>query len=150
MLSANIDAIDRELASHRLELKTLLQGEYDKKEYQSEYDKKEYQSEYDKKFRFLRFEVADRNATAKMRAYSGGLDVSSESSGGFHSNVGGSMYDVTGDVRKLWQALGGRTTQIVCTNVEDVTGGDGQYNMCNVTLRLNDCVIIIAMLEIFK
>jgi hypothetical protein len=141
MLSANIDAIDRELASHRLELKTLLQGEY---------DKKEYQSEYDKKFRFLRFEVADRNATAKMRAYSGGLDVSSESLGGFHSNVGGSMYDVTGDVRKLWQALGGRTTQIVCTNVEDVTGGDGQYNMCNVTLQLNDCVIIIAMLEIFK
>ena len=128
MLFAKLDAINRELAAHRFELKTLLQ------------------SEPNSDRRFIQFDVPEINIRGSLYNYTGNLYLTNSE---FHLFRTGSMYKVTGDVSDFFRNIT-PGNQIQCIYVQDLGEHASTYCMCHVTLKLNDAVIIIERLDVPK
>jgi hypothetical protein len=84
------------------------------------------------------FDVPNRTTGALSR-YGGKLRYTSDTAG-----VWQKQYTVTGDVRRLWECIGGT---VVCKNVNDIEKMHG-YNKCDVTLELSGYTVTIQGVEI--
>ncbi len=146
MFLANIKIIDKELASHRLELRTLLQSET--------------QTNIDTP-KTIKFNVPRRGSQYEsqyeLQSVIGTLTIKnssdSPSTGLFHNQSGGSMYSVSGDVSHFWERLtpDSPTPSIPeCINVTEIQTEHHQYCYCEVQLRLDGYVITIHRLEVYR
>ncbi len=142
MFLANIKIIDKELASRRLELRTLLQSET--------------QTNINTP-KTIRFNVPRRGSQQLLQSFIGGLKIKnsseSPSTGLFHNQSGGGMYSVSGDVPHFWESLppDSPTSSIPeCIHVKDLPTTHHQYCSCDVQLQLNSYVITIHRLEVYR
>jgi len=139
MFLANIKIIDKELASHRLELRTLLQSET--------------QTNIDTP-KTIKFNVPRRESNKEPQYYTGTLQIKilsdTLSTSLFHNQAGGGMYSVSGDVSRFLESLQPDSSNPECINVTDLLTEDRQFYFCDVQLQLNSFVITIHRLEVYR